>query len=131
MDSDRKQISCLGGGEKQERGWKRHRRKLLGDDEYAYYRDCGDDFMNVYTLKFINLNTLNVCHFFNINHTSIKLLKKIKWQSPLTPCQRARRGNKTVTRKLLSPEVNFIKKLHKKKTSQKKKLSFCRENRYK
>ena len=54
---------------------KKAQEKTFGDDQYAYYLDCGDDFKNVYTSKFINLNTLNVCHFFNVNHTSIKLLK--------------------------------------------------------
>lgn len=59
-------------GGKTTKGWE----KTFRDDDSVYYLDCSDDFTNVYTLKPVMLNTTNVYYFFNVNYTSIELLKK-------------------------------------------------------
>lgn len=45
------------------------------DNAYVYYLGHGDGFIDVHTCYF-NLNTLNVCGYFLVNYTTIKLFLK-------------------------------------------------------
>ena len=61
------------------KGWE----KTFRGNDSAYYLDCSDDFTSAYTLKPAILNTSNVCRVFNVNYTSIKLLKKNQLTEPV------------------------------------------------